>query len=120
MLSADHEARLSLSLALLFCGEDDFEEWDNDGGGRGGGAAADVALRGSNARENQKQCYYSTHLDGWKLIFAITLQCSSAWLEINLGQYPSILHEVTHFSALVLRPLTFGVADDVDIGRKRR
>ena len=115
MLSADHEARLSLSLALLFCGEDDFEEWDNDGGGRGDGA-----LRGSNARENQKQCYYSTHLDGWKLILAITLQCSSAWLEINLGQYPSILHEVTHFSALVLRPLTFGVADDVDIGRKRR
>ena len=80
-----------------------------------GAGAATARCEGQiNARENQKQCYYSTHLDGWKLILAITLQCSSAWLEINLGQYPSILLEVTHFSALVLRPLTFGVADDVD------
>ena len=95
MLSADHEARLSL--ALLFCGEDDFEEWDNDGGGRGGGAtvaAADVALRGSNATENRKQCYYSTHLDGWNLILALPLDAPQHGKKLILAmilQYSSRL-----------------------------
>ena len=97
---------LSLSLALLFCGEDDFEEWDNDGGGRGGGAA-DVALRGSNAGENQKQCYYSTYLDGWKLILAITLQCSSTWLDIHLCQHPPIYSSTRGYSLLYVCPLAF-------------
>ena len=46
------------------CGEDDFEEWDNDGGGRGRDdgrwllrSLVAAPLRGSDARPSQKHCY---------------------------------------------------------------